>query len=45
MEVETCFGRCFSAKGTGQLHRIKGTPDGAMYRQGQGIEASRGWVF
>ncbi len=29
---------CFSAKGTGQLHRIKGTMDGAMYRQGQGIE-------
>ncbi len=25
---------CFSAKGTGQLHRIKGT----IYRQGQGIE-------
>ncbi|MBN3308453.1 CE192 protein, partial [Amia calva] len=24
---------CFSAKGTGQLHRIKGTMDGAMYRQ------------
>ncbi len=31
---------CFSAKGTGQLHRIKGTMDGAMYRQG--IEASQG---
>ncbi len=29
---------CFSAKGTGQLHRIKGTMAGAMYRQGQGIE-------
>ncbi len=29
---------CFSAKGTGQLHCIKGTMDGAMYRQGQGIE-------
>ncbi len=29
---------CFSAKGTGQLHRIKGTMDGAMYRQGQGTE-------
>ncbi len=28
---------CFSAKGTGQLHRIKGTMDGAMYHQGQGI--------
>ncbi len=33
---------CFSAKGTGQLHRIKGTMDGAMYHQGQGIEASQG---
>ncbi len=33
---------CFSAKGTGQLHRSKGTMDGAMYRQGQGIEASQG---
>ncbi len=33
---------CFSAKGTGQLHRIKGTMDGAMYRQGQGIESSQG---
>ncbi len=33
---------CFSAKGTGQLHHIKGTMDGAMYRQGQGIEASQG---
>ncbi len=27
-----------SAKGTGQLHRIKGTKDGAMHCQGQGIE-------
>ncbi len=41
---------CFSAKGTGQLHRIKGTMDGAMYHQGQGIEPARalkmgrGWV-
>ncbi len=33
---------CFSAKGTGQLHRIQGTMDGAMYRQGQGIEVSQG---
>ncbi len=33
---------CFSAKGTGQLHRIKGTMDGTMYRQGQGIVASQG---
>ncbi len=30
---------CFSAKGTGQLHRIKGTMDGAMYCQDQGIES------
>ncbi len=33
---------CFSAKWRGQLHRIKGTMDGAMYRQCQGIEASQG---
>ncbi len=32
----------FSAKGTGHLHRIKGTMDGAMYHRGQGIEASQG---
>ncbi len=33
MEVKTlCFG-VFVCKGTGQLHRIKGTMDGAMYRQ------------
>ncbi len=44
MEVETlCFlGIYFSAKGTGQLLRIKGTMDGAMYHQGQDIEASQG---
>ncbi len=34
---------------TQQLHHIKGTMDGAMYRQGietsQGIEIDRGWVF
>ncbi len=43
MEVETlCFGGVFSVKGTGQLHRIKGTMDMAMYRQVQGIEASQG---
>ncbi len=29
---------CFSVKGTGQLHRIKWTMEGAMYRQGQDIE-------
>ncbi len=44
MEVETlCFGGVFSAKGTGQLHRIKGMMDGAMYRQGQGIE-NGSWI-
>ncbi len=36
---------CFSAKGPGQLHRIKGIMDGAMYHQGQGIEMGCGWVF
>ncbi len=34
---------CFSAKGTGQLHRIKGTIDRAVYHQG--IENGRVWVF
>ncbi len=34
MEVETLYLGVFSAKGTGQLHRIKETMDGAMYRQG-----------
>ncbi len=44
MEVETlCFGGCFYAKGTGQLHHIKGTIDGAKYHQGQGIE-NRSWI-
>uniref|UniRef100_A0A4W5LCN9 Uncharacterized protein n=1 Tax=Hucho hucho TaxID=62062 RepID=A0A4W5LCN9_9TELE len=45
---------CFSAKGTGQLHRIKGTMDGAMYRQilgenllpsARALKMGRGWVF
>ncbi|KAK3541770.1 hypothetical protein QTP86_003507 [Hemibagrus guttatus] len=31
------FWGCFSAKGTGQLHRIKGMMDGAMYRQILGL--------
>jgi len=35
MEVEKlCFWGYFSAKGTGQLHRIKVMMDGAIYRQG-----------
>ncbi len=33
---------CFSAKGTGQQHRINRDEDGAVYRQGQGIKASQG---
>nr|ACI68228.1 Transposable element Tcb1 transposase [Salmo salar] len=45
---------CFSDKGTGQLHRIKGTMDGAMYRQilgenllpsARALKMGRGWVF
>ncbi len=31
---------CFSAKGTGQLHRIKGTMDGT-----RALKMGRGWVF
>ena len=54
MEVESlCFGG-FSAKGTGQLHHINGTMDGAMYRQilgenllpsARALKMGRGWVF
>ncbi len=38
---------CFSAKGTGQLHHIKGTMDGAMYRlkPARALKMGRGWVF
>ncbi len=36
------LGGCFFAKGTGQLHRIKGTVDGAMNHQGQVIEMGCG---
>ncbi|KAL0158921.1 hypothetical protein M9458_046997, partial [Cirrhinus mrigala] len=42
---------CFSAKGTGQLHHIKGTMDGAMYCQILGenllpsLKMGHGWVF
>ncbi|KAL0192456.1 hypothetical protein M9458_010752, partial [Cirrhinus mrigala] len=42
---------CFSAKGTGQLHRIKGTMDEAMYRQIlsenllPSLKMGCGWVF
>ncbi len=43
MDVETlCFGGVFLLKGQDKLHRNKGTMDGAMYSQGQGIEASQG---
>ncbi|KAL0149804.1 hypothetical protein M9458_054852 [Cirrhinus mrigala] len=50
MEVE----KCFSAKGTGQLHRIKGTMDGTMYCQilgenlllsARALKMGHGWVF
>ena len=45
---------CLSAKGTGQLHRIKWTMDGAMYRQilvenllpsARALKMGRGWIF
>uniref|UniRef100_A0AAR2KWY0 Tc1-like transposase DDE domain-containing protein n=1 Tax=Pygocentrus nattereri TaxID=42514 RepID=A0AAR2KWY0_PYGNA len=45
---------CFSAKGTGQLHRIDGRMDGAMYRKilnenllssARTLKMGCGWVF
>ncbi|KAI4894291.1 hypothetical protein NFI96_022477 [Prochilodus magdalenae] len=48
------FWGCFSAKGTGLLHRITGKTDGAMYRtilrdnllpSARGLKMGRGWVF
>ena len=45
---------CFSAKGTGRLHRIDGKMDGAMYRKilsdnllpsARALKMGRGWVF
>ena len=45
---------CFSAKGTGQLHRIKGRMNGAIYREILGdnllpsvraLKMGHGWVF
>ena len=45
---------CFSAKGTGRLHRIEGRMNGAMYREILGdnllpsvraLKMGRGWVF
>ncbi len=45
---------CFSAKGTGRLHRIEGRMDGAMYREilannllpsVRTLKMGRGWVF
>uniref|UniRef100_A0AAY5KWE3 Tc1-like transposase DDE domain-containing protein n=1 Tax=Esox lucius TaxID=8010 RepID=A0AAY5KWE3_ESOLU len=45
---------CFSAKGTGRLHCIKGRMDGAMYREilannllpsVRALKMGRGWVF
>ncbi|KAI4891945.1 hypothetical protein NFI96_008788 [Prochilodus magdalenae] len=48
------FWGCFSAKGTGLLHRITGKMDGAMYRtilrdnllpSARDLKMGRGWVF
>lgn len=48
------FWGCFSAKGTGLLHRITGKMDGAMYRtilrdnllpSARKLKMGRGWVF
>ncbi len=44
---------CFSAKGTGRLHRIDGRMDGAMYREilannlpsVRALKMGRDWVF
>ncbi|KAK6318536.1 hypothetical protein J4Q44_G00118270 [Coregonus suidteri] len=44
---------CFSAKGTGRLHRIEGRMDGAMYREilannlpsVRALKMGHGWVF
>jgi transposase len=45
---------CFSAKGTGRLHRIEGKMNGAMYREilndnllpsARALKLQRGWVF
>ncbi len=45
---------CFSAKGTGRLHRIEGSMDGAMYHKilannllpsVRALKMGRGWVF
>ncbi|KAL0202986.1 hypothetical protein M9458_001004, partial [Cirrhinus mrigala] len=36
------WGYFFLLRGHGRLNRIKGMMDGAMYHQGQGIEASQG---
>ncbi len=36
--------RCFFAKGTRQLHRMKGTMDGAM-KPTRALKMGRGWVL
>ncbi len=36
---------CFSTKGTGQLHRIKGTMDGTCTVRARALKMGRGWVF
>ena len=55
MEVKTSFfGYAFLQKGTGQLHRIEGRMDGAIYREIlannllpslRALKMGRGWVF
>ncbi len=36
---------CFSAKGTGQLHCIKGTMDGPCTVRAGALKMGRGWVL
>ncbi len=36
---------CFNAKGTGQLHSIKGTMDGPCTVRARALKMGRGWVF
>ncbi len=36
---------CFSVKGTGQLHRIKGTMDGPCTVRSRALKMGHGWVF
>ncbi len=36
---------CFFAKGTGQLHCIKGTMDGPCTVRARALKMGRGWLF